>query len=267
MFLRKYWLPMSVFIVMIVGVGLYYLQTRPPKPPIIIYKTTEVETPKAKAPVAETPQGGHFHQEVETPQGGHFHQHGSGLAEPHTSPESPTAVPHESARTQNGIEATARQPTEEDKAEAIKRYYQQMGVDPPPKGYTYIMSEPGVPKFDENGMPILLKFGEPLIQVINVQGFVPTREEYEHYQQLARQYEQAVQLGNFAESERIDTEMAELRKHASGELPLATFSIMSTDPNVDMAALERDAARLALERTYAEYRKRGLEYLIPDSFK
>ena len=82
MFLRKYWLPMSVFIVMIVGVGLYYLQTRPPKPPIIIYKTTEVETPKAKAPVAETPQGGHFHQEVETPQGGHFHQHGSGLAEP-----------------------------------------------------------------------------------------------------------------------------------------------------------------------------------------
>ena len=143
-----------------------------------------------------------------------------------------------------------------------------MGVDPPPKGYTYIMSEPGVPKFDENGMPILLKFGEPLIQVINVQGFVPTREEYEHYQQLARQYEQAVQLiGTSRNLNALITEMAELRKHASGELPLATFSIMSTDPNVDMAALERDAARLALERTYAEYRKRGLEYLIPDSFK
>ncbi|MCY3550248.1 MAG: hypothetical protein OXH39_07290, partial [Candidatus Poribacteria bacterium] len=150
MFLRKYWLPMSVFIVMIVGVGLYYLQTRSPKPPIIIYKTTEVETRKAKAPIAETSQGGRFDQDD------------SWLAEPPPSPESPTVGPHESAGTQNGIEATARQPTEEDKAEAIQRYYQQMGVDPPPKGYTYIMSEPGVPKFDENGMPILLKLGEPL---------------------------------------------------------------------------------------------------------
>ena len=255
MFLRKYWLPMSVFIVMIVGVGLYYLQTRSPKPPIIIYKTTEVENRKAKAPVAETSQGGRFDQD------------GSWLAEPHTSPESPTVGPHESTGTQNGIEATARQLTEEDKAEAIKRYYQQMGVDPPPKGYTYIMSEPGVPKFDENGMPILLKLGEPLIQVINVQGFVPTREEYEHYQQLARQYEQAVLLENFAESERIDAEMAELRKQASGELPLATFSIMSTDRSADKVALQKYAAQKALERTYEEYRKRGLEYLIPDPFK
>lgn len=246
---------LAFFVVCVVGSLLYQRHVEEQTARELAETEKRVEQWKEKAPVAETPQGGHFHQD------------GSWLAEPHTSPESPTAVPHESARTQNGIEATARQLTEEEKAEAIKRYYQRMGVDPPPKGYTYIMSEPGVPKVDENGMPILLKLGEPLIQVINVQGFVPTREEYEHYQHLARQYEQAVQLQNFAESERIDTEMAELRKQASGELPVATFSIMSTDRSADKEALQKYAAQKALERTYEEYRKRGLEYLIPDSFK
>ena len=36
MFIRKNGLPISVFLIAIIGVGLYLLQTRPPKPPIII---------------------------------------------------------------------------------------------------------------------------------------------------------------------------------------------------------------------------------------
>ena len=51
MFFRKYWIPLSVFIVAIVGVSLYYLQTRPPKEPILIVKPVEYEKPPAKAPV------------------------------------------------------------------------------------------------------------------------------------------------------------------------------------------------------------------------
>ncbi|MCG9133853.1 hypothetical protein J5I95_19465 [Candidatus Poribacteria bacterium] len=65
MFFRKYWLPLTVFIVALVGVGLYYLQTRPPKDPILIVKPVEVEKqqpqPTAKAAVGDTSQGGHFH--------------------------------------------------------------------------------------------------------------------------------------------------------------------------------------------------------------
>ena len=34
MFIRKYWLPLSVFLIAIIGVGLYLLQTQPPKDPI-----------------------------------------------------------------------------------------------------------------------------------------------------------------------------------------------------------------------------------------
>ena len=71
MFVRKYWLPMTVFIVAIVGVGLYYLQTRPPKPPILIVKPVEVEKPTAETPVGDTSQGGHFHEDGTWHEGPH----------------------------------------------------------------------------------------------------------------------------------------------------------------------------------------------------
>ncbi|MDE0426704.1 MAG: hypothetical protein OXN25_17780 [Candidatus Poribacteria bacterium] len=88
MFIRRYWLPLSVFIVAIVGVGLYYLQTRPPKDPILIYKAAEVEKPKhPQAPVGETSQGGHVHAD------GTWHE---GPHEAHAPPAAPaeeTPVP------------------------------------------------------------------------------------------------------------------------------------------------------------------------------
>ena len=80
MFLRKYWIPLSVFIVAIVGVGFYYLQTRPPKDPIVIIKPVE---PLPKSEVAEVPEG-------DTSQGGHVHADGTWHREPHEKPEQPT---------------------------------------------------------------------------------------------------------------------------------------------------------------------------------
>ena len=81
MFLRKYWFPLSVFVVASVGVCLYMLTTQPPKPPIKVYNMVEpiekpIQQPKAKVPVGETSRGRHFHA------GGTWH------AEPHT--ENPT---------------------------------------------------------------------------------------------------------------------------------------------------------------------------------
>ena len=90
MFIRKYWLPMAVFIVALVGVGLYYLQTRPrpPKPPILIVKPVEFEKSPAKAPVGETSQGGHFHED------GTWHE-GPHEAEAPVDPASPAEVPED----------------------------------------------------------------------------------------------------------------------------------------------------------------------------
>ncbi|MDE0400324.1 MAG: hypothetical protein OXL96_21220 [Candidatus Poribacteria bacterium] len=72
MFLRKYWLPISVFIVAIAGIGLYLLATQPPKDPIVIYKPVEpLPKSKAKAPVGETSQGGHVHADGTWHEGPH----------------------------------------------------------------------------------------------------------------------------------------------------------------------------------------------------
>ena len=61
MFLRKNWLPIAVFLLAIIGVGLYLLQTQPPKDPIVIYKAAEVETKPKPPPPGETYETGHWH--------------------------------------------------------------------------------------------------------------------------------------------------------------------------------------------------------------
>ena len=73
MFLRKYWLPLSVFIVVIAGVGLYLLATRfPPKNPLKISKAVEpIEKPTAEVLVGDTSQGGHFHADGTWHEGPH----------------------------------------------------------------------------------------------------------------------------------------------------------------------------------------------------
>ena len=43
MFIRKYWLPLSVFIVTIAGVCLYLLQAQSPKEPIMVIKPVEIK--------------------------------------------------------------------------------------------------------------------------------------------------------------------------------------------------------------------------------
>ena len=73
MFLRKYWIPISVFIVAIAGVGLYLLATQPPKEPIVIYKPVQpiekspTEQPTTQVPVGDTSQGGTWHAEPHAP--------------------------------------------------------------------------------------------------------------------------------------------------------------------------------------------------------
>jgi len=75
MFLRKYWLPLSVFLVAICAVGLYLLATQPPPEPVKIYKVVEpdkpTEQPKAEVSPSETSQGGHFHADGTWHEGPH----------------------------------------------------------------------------------------------------------------------------------------------------------------------------------------------------
>lgn len=64
MFIRKNWLPLSVFLIAIVMVGLYVLQTRPPKDPITIITPVDVEKKPKPPPPGETYETGHWHGDV-----------------------------------------------------------------------------------------------------------------------------------------------------------------------------------------------------------
>ena len=79
MFLRKYWIPLSVCLVVVVSVGLYLLATQPPPAPIKIYKPVEPLATPTQAPTTQTPVG------EKTEQGGHWHGD-EWHAEPHTTP-------------------------------------------------------------------------------------------------------------------------------------------------------------------------------------
>ena len=73
MFLRKYWIPLLVFVVVIAVVCVYMIQTQPPKEPIVIYKPVEPlpQSPVVEAPVEDTSQGGHFHADGTWHEGQH----------------------------------------------------------------------------------------------------------------------------------------------------------------------------------------------------
>jgi hypothetical protein len=127
MFIRKYWLPLSVFIVAICAVGLYYLQTQPPKAPIKIYKPVE----PLEKPTAEVPEG-------ETSQGGHVHADGTWHAKPQ-APITRKSGNIDSVRTvDNEDSVSGREVSAEELA-----FWKKHGVAPPPQGYTYVQPTDG----------------------------------------------------------------------------------------------------------------------------
>ena len=62
MFLRKYWILLSVLLLAVVGVCLYMLTTQTPQEPIVIYKPVEIEKPiEPKPPPPGADPNGHWH--------------------------------------------------------------------------------------------------------------------------------------------------------------------------------------------------------------
>ena len=258
MFIRKYWIPISVFIVAIAGVGLYLLATQPPKDPIVIYKAVEpIEKPTqqpttAQVPVGDTSQGGHdgLHEAPPT----------AGISEPVTpvSPEKPGPIV---LPIPSGIvpDWTAMSPDELAAAiEAIERRHVAA-----PDGYYYQRNPDGRLLHNENGYPTLHKIGEPDFKVVKEIGFAPTREEYARYQQVQQEFAEAQAIGNTREVERLQRELQHMRDTFVGEIPTISYSLQTNDRYADIAALHKDAASRATRLRYEAYRKSGFEYLIP----
>ena len=67
MFLRKYWLPLTVFgLIVLMGCGLFYGRKAAKQEPVKVYKPVEVEkpAPPKPPPPGETAESGHWHGDV-----------------------------------------------------------------------------------------------------------------------------------------------------------------------------------------------------------
>ena len=140
---------------------------------------------------------------------------------------------------------------------------------PTPDGYSIkLRSLGGFLKLDENDNPILHKDYEPYFDVLTEIGFAPTREEYEHYQELLRQHGLALGWERTAEAERLSTEIDAFRLSCFREIPDIAISLKHPHGTTESEVQTRltRAIRIQRQLLYEEYRKAGFDYLIPEDF-
>ena len=238
MFLRKYWIPITVFIVAICAVGLYLLATQPPKEPIVIYKAVEpLPKSEVKAPVGDTSQGRHTHAD------GTWHE-GPHETEVQSVPEADAADAGElKPRPGSFLERYLSQFSPAEAKRAMSAWFEQAGVPPPPRGYEYIWDDAWVVKRDANGQPVVNKIGEPYIQVHTITAFAPNPEQARRYKELENQY---LRTTDKDEEAKILSEMYRIQDEAQGPYPFVTAAASGKEARSKVAQRTKEAHEKAL---------------------
>ena len=290
MFIRKYWIPLLVFIVAIVGVSLYFLQTRLPKDPIVIVKPVEFEKQPAKSPVGDTSQGGNFHSDRTS----HGEPDAPPVAESSVERETPevsapvgSGMPrfHDpSFRIMDGFLITSEfaisiapsgvgpdfsAMSAEELAAAVARINSNSLNLPdhlrPPTGYHYasggttVLSDGDNIWLDDNGHPILSKDHTPFYEIAWSEGFRPPPDVYADYQAL---FELHLWSETPEEEARITAEMDAIVAKYRGPLPTGSWVSASRPSGTDYRTYyaQFDWAESQMQRMAFE--EAGLEYLM-----
>ncbi len=254
MFIKKYWIPLAVFLVAIAGVGIYYLATQPPPEPIVTYTPVEPlakppEKPKTESPVVqETPeaqQGGHTHAD------GTWHDGAQEQVAAAQAPQTTPAPPADDAgdlapRPGSFLAKYLSQFSPAEAKRAMSAWFEKAGVPPPPRGYEYIWDDAWVVKRDANGEPVINKIGEPYIQVHTITAFAPNPEQARRYKELRMQRRGLHAAGKFAELEEIRAEMYRIVDAAQGPYPLVTAAASGRAARSRVAQRSREAFDQAL---------------------
>ena len=140
------------------------------------------------------------------------------------------------------------------------RIYKKYGVEPPPPGYAYRMSDPGVLKLDEKGDPILYKKGEPIFDIGKGIGFAPTYEQYKRYEQLIQLWTAAQHAGANNKADQYRAEIDQLEAAAQGEIPVVTSTLAV--PKHLYESAEAEANRKASQIMKQAYIDFGLGYMV-----
>lgn len=130
--------------------------------------------------------------------------------------------------------------------------YAALGLEIPPKGYSYVWEKEGIPKLDENGDPILLKESEPYIEILYEKGFAPSPEQLSKYMKLKGKYYAARGWVRIAEAEQLELELKEMKTKAIGKVPGAV--LISGGDSSDYSKKRREKLKDA-------YFKLGLSHL------
>ncbi|RKU10369.1 hypothetical protein C6503_19860 [Candidatus Poribacteria bacterium] len=260
MLIRKHWFAITVLLIAIVGVGLYLLATQPPPETVKIYKVVEpekpTEQPKAQAPVDDTLQGGHVHDD------------GTWHAEPHetvsdaTNPDS-SADPF--ANTIPIYDSATMRRLEIEKRNAF--YKERFGLGPPPEGYGYLLIDGNEVVLNPDGTPVLQQMELPdgtrmEYEIEMIEGFAPTREQWEHYQQLKQDREVALHRENRAEAARIQTEITQIEETARGLGPFGGSGSWMIPGHLDTPAYQARLSKMEDELRHKALIHMGMEYLI-----
>ena len=256
MFLRKYWLPISVFIVVIVGVSLYYLQTRPPKEPIVVIKTVE-PSPKSevKAPVVDTSQGGHVHAD------GMFHAGPHEPVEPPQSAAGQTDAPSE--EDWSDVTPEQRAQIAKMRADQLAVYVAKWGEPPSPDAsYQHFRDNHGNVHRHYRGTVAISDYEYTTM-------FAPTPEELERYKRLRADLKAATLAdekngGSWEnpspEVQRLDNEITSLVDGAQREIPYPMGFRYHGEPNSGFLspAGEKRLDAIAIRDFYQRF---GMEHL------
>lgn len=214
---------------------------------LLIPQKTDTENVEFKPPSSETFKNIRDKQRAQLPPTSAAPEEGRHKGELHDGPH----TKKQGDVHQKGKQATLRSKSSSNSL-PFGVTYAELGLEIPPKGYRYVWKEARVPVRDENGEPILLREGEPYIEVLYTTGFAPTPEQLDQYMKLKGKYLAARGWGRTAEAEQLKNEMEEIKAIAQGKVPGGIM--MSNGNGGDYSGLRR-------QKEIEAYRKLGLDYL------
>ncbi len=143
------------------------------------------------------------------------------------------------------------------------RRYLSLGIEPPPKGYDYLLIDDKEIVLD-NGAPFLINMEADSTQywITTHTGFAPTLQQYERYQELQRKLKEAKRDNDMNLIQQLSAEIDSLTADAQGKLPsFSTFG--KADPSeYGTEAFEHSLAEKRKPILRAAYRHMGLEHLL-----
>ena len=151
--------------------------------------------------------------------------------------------------------------TPEHQKQIYNQFFKQFGLEVPPLGYTYRWEEPGIPKRDENGNPILHKRGDPIIDIVMSKAFTPTIDEYEMLKTLEIEIGWQHGQGDKNKAESLQSDYDKLYEKVQRERPTVTGWIWAA-PKSEKSSDPDKPKRIASEKLKAALIEHGYSYLI-----